>query len=84
MANASFIRSFCKAVKKLRHSKLTPKKRRSLQKYKKELKQLVSGKTTLSRRRRILSQEGGNILDAVLSAIPVVGTAYSIFKSLRG
>ena len=72
MANASFIRQFCKVLKKLKHAKLSPKKRRTLQKYKKELRQLINAKATISKQRRLLTQKGGGIIKSILSAIPVV------------
>ena len=82
MANASFIRQFCKELKKLRRVKLSAKKRRALQKYRKELRQLINAKTTLTKRRRILSQKGGGILKSLLSALPVVGTVLSIIDNV--
>lgn len=82
MANNSFIRQFCKELKKLRNKKLTPKKKRSLQKYTKQLRQLVNAKTPISKRRHILSQKGGGILKAILSSIPVVGNVLNAINAL--
>ena len=72
MANASFIRQFCKLLRKLKHAKLSRKKKQTLQRYKKDLRQLTNAKTTLSKRRRILSQKGGGFIKSILSSIPVV------------
>ena len=82
MANASFIRQFCKVLKKLKHRKLSAKKRRALQKYKKELRQLINAKATISKQRRLLTQKGGGILKSILSAIPVVGNILSVIDNI--
>ena len=81
MANASFIRQFCKVLKKLKHAKLSPKKRRTLQKYKKELRQLINAKATISKQRRLLTQKGGGIIKSILSAIPVVGNILHVIDN---
>ena len=82
MANATFIRQFCEQLKKLRHAKLAPKKRKILQKNKKLLQQLVNKRTSLSKRRRILTQSGGGFLKNILSYIPIVGTVMKIIDTV--
>lgn len=82
MANATFIRQFCEQLKKLRRAKLTPKKRKIFQKNKKLLQQLVNKRTSISKRRRLLTQSGGGILKNILSAIPIVGTVIKIIDSV--
>ena len=82
MANATFIRQFCQVLRKLKHTRLSAKKRRALQKYKRELRQLVGAKTSISKRRHLLSQKGGGILKSILSAIPIVGNVLSVIDSI--
>ena len=68
-------------LKKLKHAKLSPKKRRTLQKYKKELRQLINAKATISKQRRLLTQKGGGIIKSILSAIPVVGNILHVIDN---
>ena len=72
MANNSFIRQFCKKLKTMKHAKLPHKSKRVLQKYKKQLRQLMRAKS-MSKRRHILTQKGGGFLKDLLLAVPVVG-----------
>lgn len=82
MANASFIRQFCKVLKKLKRTKLSSKNRRALQKYRKQLRQLTNAKATISKQRRLLTQQGGGIIKSILSAIPVVGNILSVIDNV--
>ena len=82
MANDTFIRHLCKELKMLRHAKLTTKKRRALQKHKKNLRHLVNNRTTMTKRRQILTQKGGGILKGILSAIPLVGTVLDLVNNV--
>lgn len=81
MANNTFIRQFCKHLKKLKRVKLSHKKKRALRKHKKQLRQLMSARTPISKRRRILTQSGGGVLKSILSAIPIVGTVLNAIDS---
>ena len=76
MANAAFIKQFCKQLKKLRRAKLSHKNKMSLQKHKSKLRELVSNRTLMSKRRRILSQGGGGFL------IPILRFLVNILKKL--
>ena len=73
MANDTFIRHLCKELKMLRHVQLTPKKRQALRKHRKSLQKLINSRTSMAKRRHILTQKEGGILSGILSAIPFVG-----------
>ena len=82
MANNHFIRRLCQHVKKLKRAKLSSVNRRKLQKHRKNLRSLVNKRTSMSKRRQILTQRGGGILDTIVSAIPIVGSIYKIIKTV--
>lgn len=82
MANATFIRQFCEQLRKLKRAKLSPTNRKIFQQNKKLLQQLANKRTTLSKRRRMLSQSGGGILKSILSAIPIVGTVMRVIDTV--
>ena len=73
MANNTFIRQFCKQLKTLKHAKLTAKSKKALRRHRKQLRQLVSSRTGMSKRRRMLSQGGGGLLKTILRYVPVIG-----------
>ena len=80
MANDAFIRHLCKELQLLKHAKLTGKKRQALRKHRKQLQRLISNRTSMNKRRHILSQKGGGILRGILSAIPIVGGLYDLIS----
>ena len=73
MANDSFIRQFCSRVKKLKHAKLSPKLERKLRRHRKKLRMLASTKTSISKKRKSLSQRGG-LFPLLLAALPALGS----------
>lgn len=82
MANAKFIRQFCNQLKKLKRIKLPHKKKQALRKHRAQLRRLTNAKTSLSKRRRILTQRGGGILKTILSMIPVVGPVLNAIDNI--
>ena len=83
MANDRFIRQLCHHVKKLKSAKLSPKAKKSLQKHRKSLRSLISNRTSMSKRRKILSQRGGGILSGILSTlkyVPLVGSVLDMIQ----
>ena len=73
MANNTFIRQFCKQLKKLKHAKITPTGKKALRKHKTRLRQLLKPNIGFSKRRRILTQGGGGFLKTILRFIPFIG-----------
>ena len=59
MANDSFIRQMCSQIKKLRYKKLKGRNTKALKRHSKTLRKLVNSKTSISSKRKILSQRGG-------------------------
>ena len=82
MANDHFIRQLCQHVKKLKRVKLSSRAKKNLWKHRKSLRSLINKRTSMSKRRHILSQRGGGIIDSILSSIPVVGTIYELIKTV--
>lgn len=82
MANITFIRQFCKMIKKLKHAKLSPKHKTALKKHKKKIRKLLNSRTGMSKRRQMLTQGGGGFLKSLLSAIPVVGTVVDLIDNV--
>ncbi len=82
MANNHFIRQLCQHVKKLKRAKVSSKAKKNLQRHRSGLKTLLNKRTTMTKRRAMLTQRGGGILDTILSSIPVVGTVYDIIKTV--
>jgi len=74
MANDKFVRQFCQKVKTLRHARLPPKTQQLLKRRGKNLRKLVSPKTSIKVKRRMLSQRGG-FLGALIA--PLIGLATS-------
>ena len=82
MANDRFIRQLCH-VKKLKYAKLSTKDKKSLQKHRKSLRSLISNRSSMSKRRKILSQHGGGILGGILKSLkylPIVGGVYDMIS----
>ena len=70
MANDHFIRQLCQHVKKLRCAKLSTKAKKELWKYRKTFRALANKRTSMSKRRKLLTQHGGNKhLDKFLSIL---------------
>ena len=65
-ANRSFIQKFSTTVRKLKNRKITSKQRHQLKKYKHHLRRIANPKVTVSSKRKILSQQGGGFLSALL------------------
>ena len=78
MANDTFIRQMCQGVKKLRYSKkVNRQSARRLHRHRANLRQLVSPRLSVHKKRKLLSQRGGilpALVPLLLSAIgPVAG-----------
>ena len=78
MANNAFIRQMCSHVKKLRYNKkVASKSAKRLKRHRTKLRQLVSARTSIDKKRKLLSQRGGflpALLPLLLSAVgPIVG-----------
>ena len=78
MANDTFIRQMCQGVKKLRYNKkVNRQSARRLQRHRANLRQLVSPRLSVHKKRKLLSQRGGilpALIPLLLSAVgPVAG-----------
>ena len=82
MANGAFIRQFVNHLKKLKHGKLSPAARKAFKKHKKAVRRLVSSKTSMSKRRAILSQKGKGALFDFIKSIPIIGDGIQLIQSL--
>ncbi|MEL7306375.1 MAG: hypothetical protein AAGK05_00125 [Pseudomonadota bacterium] len=69
LANSSFIREFCSHVKKLRYAKLSPGITKKLKRHNRILRKLIHKKSSVSVKRKILSQRGGGFFLPLLAAI---------------
>ena len=82
MANNHFIRQLCQHVKKLKRAKVSAKAKKNLKKHRKSLRSLINKRTSMTKRRQLLTQRGGGILDSILSSIPIVGSIYDVIKTV--
>ena len=73
MADNKFIRQLCAQVKKLKHVNLSPQEKKIVRKHKRAFRTLASPHTGMSKRRRILSQNGSGIFKSLLKMVPIVG-----------
>ena len=78
MVNDAFIRQMCTHVKKLRYNKkVNSKSAQRLKRHRGKLRQLVSPRTTLAKKRKILGQRGAflpALLPLLISTVgPLVG-----------
>ena len=85
-ANNKFINQFCSNVKRLKYAKLNARQLKLVRKQRKNLQALVRKRTSIQRKRRILSQRGGFLpllLPLITSVVaPAVGAA--IGKAVSG
>ena len=79
MANDKFVRQFCTKVKLLRRANLSPKVQRVVRSRAKSLRKLVSPKTSVKVKRRMLTQRGG-FIGALLG--PLLGLGISAIGSV--
>ena len=86
MANNKFINQFCSNVKRLKYAKLNAGQQKLVRKQRRNLQALVRKRTSIQRKRRILSQRGGFLpflLPLITSIVaPAVGAA--IGKAVNG
>ena len=75
MANDKFVRQFCQKVKMLRHTRLPLKTQQLLRRRAKNLRKLVSPKTSMKVKRRMLSQQGGFLSALIGPLIGIVASA---------
>ena len=81
LANDKFIRQFCCHVKKLKHAKLPAKTAAGLKRHALKIRKLISAKTSVKAKRKMLSKRGG-FLQYVLP--PIIGlVASSLFRMRR-
>ena len=73
MANNTFIRQFANHVHRLKHARLSPKLRARVQKQRNNLRHFVSKKTSVSSKRKMLTQRGG-FLPLLMAALPALGS----------
>lgn len=85
-ANNKFINQFCSNVKRLKYAKLNARQQKLVRKQRNNLQALVKKRTSIQRKRRILSQRGGFLpflLPLITSIVaPAVGAA--IGKAVNG
>ena len=82
MANNAFLRHFVNHIKKLKRVKLPLRASKAFRKHRKTVRKLVNSRTSMSKRRTILSQKGkGSIFDFIKS-IPIIGDGISLIQSL--
>jgi len=82
MANNQFINKLCQHVKKLKRATVPLKVKKNLRKHGRGLRTLLNKRTSTTKRRALLTQRGGGILDSILSSIPVIGSIYDIIKTV--
>lgn len=80
VANNSFIRQLSSRVRRLRHSKVSPKKVKRIRHYSHPLQQLANNKVSFASKRKILSQRGGFLPFLLPLLGPIVGLVSKIFK----
>ena len=74
VANDKFIRHFVSQVKKLKRATgLQPSLRTKLKRHTKALRKLTNRRTSMKRKRKMLSQRGG-FLPLLLAALPAIGS----------
>ena len=73
-ANDKFIRQFCGQVKRLKYAKVSPSLRKRLQKQRKKIHKLISSKTSMKSKRKMLSGQKGGFLPLLLAALPALGS----------
>ena len=74
-SNDAFIRSLCSCLKKLRHTRVSPKLRKRMQRHKKYLQKFLRKNTSISTKRKMLSQRGGlGFLPLIFAAAPAIGS----------
>ena len=72
MVNNKFIHDLCQHTRKLRHAKLTPATRKTLSRYRKQLRKLINKKSSLKTKRKLLSQRGSFIGPLLGALIPTL------------
>ena len=82
MANNNFIRQFIQHLKQLKYVKLPSKTRNVFKKHKKTVRQLVNSRTSMSKRRSILSQKGSGKLFDFIKSLPIIGDGIALIESL--
>ena len=82
MANNAFIRQFVNHIKKLKHVKLSPATRKVFRKHKKTVRKLANSRTSMSKRRNMLSQKGSGALFNFIKSLPIIGDGVSLIESL--
>ena len=86
-ANDNFIRDLCSKINKLRHTKLSPQQQAIVKKYKSKLKVLCNRRTSIKKKRQLLSQKGGFIpfLGSFLvkSALKAADTGFNVLRQSR-
>ena len=86
-ANDNFIRNLCSNINKLRRMKLTPQQQAIVKKYKSKLKVLCNRRTSIKKKRQLLSQKGGFIpfLGSWIAktALKAGDTAFGAFRRSR-
>ena len=80
MANDHFIRQLCQHVKKLRCAKLSSKAKKKLWKHRKTFRALINKGTSIRKRRQLLTQHGGDIVDKALRSIPIYNVFYRFMR----
>ena len=72
MANNKFIRQLCTHVKKLKHAKVSAKTAKSLRRHAKQIRKLVHRRTSITQKRKMLTQRGGGLITGLI--IPAVAS----------
>ena len=70
MANNAFIRKLCAEVRKLRYKNVNANTKKKIDKNRAMLRKIINPRTTLERKRYLLSQKGG-----ILPLIPILLSA---------
>ena len=72
LSNDTFIRALCSDIKKLRNKPIPPSLKARLKKQRKHLQKFVRKNTSITAKRKMLSQRGG-FLPLVIAALPAIG-----------
>ena len=73
LANNKFIQQFCSNVKKLRHAGVSSAHQKRMRRQSKNIRKLISAKTSYNMKRKMLTQRGGFLLPLLLPPLLSAG-----------
>ena len=73
LANNKFLQQFCSNVKKLRHARVSSSHQKRMRRQSKNIRKLISAKTSYNTKRKMLSQRGGFLLPLLIPPLLSAG-----------